>query len=320
MSAPARLNPVRVSRTTRRSSIQPSGGGGLDHRVFARDVVGRHRDAEPLLDPPDDVEVRQRGLDHDEVGPFRQVERDLAQRLVAVGRVHLVRPAIAEGRRALGRIAEGAIIGAGELGGIRQDRQAREARAVESRADRGDHPVHHPRRGDHVGPRAGMADRLLGEERQGRVVVDVDPPAPIHQRAAMPMVGVLAEADVGDDQQARRLPLHEPDRLLDDPRLLHRGRPPRILMRGDAEEEDGRDPQLGHLRDPLAQPVERVLILAGHRRDLAAQVRAVVDEHRVDQVIQPQPFLTHQVAKPRMAPEPPRSMEREAGRGRGSQP
>lgn len=34
----------------------------------------------------DDVEVGQRRLDHDEVGPFGQIEFDLAQRLSRVGR------------------------------------------------------------------------------------------------------------------------------------------------------------------------------------------------------------------------------------------
>ena len=54
---------------------------------------------------------------------------------------------------------------------------SREPGAVEPRADRRDHAVHHPRRGDHVGPGPRVADGLLGQERQRRVVVHVDPPA-----------------------------------------------------------------------------------------------------------------------------------------------
>ena len=65
--------------------------------------------------------------------------------------------------------------------------------------------------------------------------------------------------------------------------------PAGVLVLGDAEEEDRRDAQLGHLGDRLAQPVERELILARHRGDLAPQVRAVVDEQRVDQVVDGQP-------------------------------
>src|SRR5271157_6289380 len=80
-------------------------GGGLDHGVLARDVVGRHRDAEGVLDAAGDVEVGQGRLDHDNVGALRQVEGDLADRLVAVGRVHLVAAAIAEAGGTFGRVA-----------------------------------------------------------------------------------------------------------------------------------------------------------------------------------------------------------------------
>ena len=136
------------------------------------------------------------------------------------------------------------------------------------------------------------------------------------QRAAMAVVGVLAEADVGDDQQPGRLPLGRagspPGRS---PRRRERGRAARVLVRGDAEEEDRRDAQLGDLGDRLAEAVERELVLAGHRGDLAPQVRAVVDEQRVDQVVDRQPMLADQVAEPGMAAEPAGAMERVAGGG-----
>ena len=110
-------------------------------------------------------------------------------------------------------------------------------------------------------------------------------PPRFRQRAAMAVVGVLAEAEVGDHQQLRRLPLGQPDRLLDDPVVGRRRRAAGVLVLGDAEEQDRRDAQLGHLGDRLAQPVERELILARHRRDLAPQVLAVIDEQRIDQVV-----------------------------------
>src|SRR5690606_18372025 len=62
----------------------------FDHRVLAADLVGEHRHLEPLLYAAGDVEVWQAGLDHHAVGALRQVERDFAQRLFAVGRIHLV--------------------------------------------------------------------------------------------------------------------------------------------------------------------------------------------------------------------------------------
>src|SRR5271165_4689299 len=105
-------------------------GGGLDHGVLARDVVGRHRDVEGVLDAAGDVEVGQGRLDHDTVGTLRQVKGDLADRLVAVGRVHLVAAAIAKAGGTFGRVAERPVIAAGELGGVGHDRDVCEAGAV----------------------------------------------------------------------------------------------------------------------------------------------------------------------------------------------
>ncbi len=75
------------------------------------------------------------------------------------------------------------------------------------------------------------------------------------------------------------------------PSSWKRGGPARVLVLGDAEEDDRRDAQLGGLGDRLAQPVERELILARHRGDLATEIPAVVDEQRVDQVVHGQPVL-----------------------------
>ena len=49
-------------------------------------------------------------------------------------------------------------------------------------------------------------------------------PPVVGQGAAVAVVGVLAEADVGDDQQVGSLPLDQPDGLLDDPRVVARRR------------------------------------------------------------------------------------------------
>ena len=56
-------------------------------------------------------------------------------------------------------------------------------------------------------------------------------------------------------------------------------------MLRDPEEDDRRDTQIGNLADGLAEPVERQLILTRHRPDLTEEVRAVINEHRVDQII-----------------------------------
>ena len=83
--------------------------GRLHHRVLAAHVVRRDRNVERGAHRRDDVEVRERGLHHHHVGALVDVERDLGERLAAVRRVHLVAAAVAELRRALGRVAERAV-------------------------------------------------------------------------------------------------------------------------------------------------------------------------------------------------------------------
>ena len=81
IDAPARLIEVSVSAMTRSRSSQPFAGGRLDHRVLAADLVRRDRHRAGVGDRAQDVEVRQRRLDHDDVGALGDVERDLGQRV-----------------------------------------------------------------------------------------------------------------------------------------------------------------------------------------------------------------------------------------------
>jgi hypothetical protein len=92
--------------------VQPAvGGGGLEHRVLAADLVGEGGHAELVLHAAHDVQVRHAGLDHHHVGALGDVQRHLAQRLVAVARVHLVDllVALAQVAGAAHRVAEGAV-------------------------------------------------------------------------------------------------------------------------------------------------------------------------------------------------------------------
>src|SRR3972149_2673713 len=56
-----------------------------------------------------------------------------------------------------------------------------------------------------------------------------------------------------------------------------------VLGGGQAEQEDGGDAQRPQLPGLGGQHVERELVLAGHRLDLAPNVLAVGDEQRVDE-------------------------------------
>ena len=135
--------------------------------------------------------------------PSCDVEQRLAQRLAAVGGVHLVAAAVAERGRRAGGLAERAVEGGGELGGVGEDRRLGEALAVELGADRADAPVHHVRRGDDVGAGARVADGGPREQLERGVVVDG---AVVAQDAAVAVVGVLAQAHVGDHEQLGQRP------------------------------------------------------------------------------------------------------------------
>ena len=65
-------------------------------------------------------------------------------------------------------------------------------------------------------------------------------PPRLAQGTAMAVVGVLAEADVGDDQQVRGCRLISRTASWTMPVVVERGRTRGVLVGGDAEEEHGR--------------------------------------------------------------------------------
>ena len=231
-SAPARLIDVSDSSAASRSSRYPRGGRRLHHRVLARDVVGGDRAVEALADCPDDVEVGQGRLDHQDVGALLEVELALAERLARVRGIHLVAAAVALLRRRLGHVAEGAVEGRRVLRGVGDDR-----RLGQRLADRTDAAVHHVARRDGVGARVDVRDRRPREEVERLVVHDLA----VAQDAAVAVRGVLAEADVGDQDELRLLAPQRAECALDDPVVLPRARALLVLLLRDAEEEQGLD-------------------------------------------------------------------------------
>ena len=81
ISAPAAHRDERFQND--RPRVDPAlGGGGLDHAEFAGNVVRGQRHAGKMVrGQADDVEIGEGRLDHDHVGPFGQVQFDLAEGL-----------------------------------------------------------------------------------------------------------------------------------------------------------------------------------------------------------------------------------------------
>ena len=124
---------------TRSSSSQPARAAALIIAYSPDTLYAATGTPKRSFTRRDDVEVRQRGLHHHDVGALLEIERDLAQRLARVARVHLVAAAVAERGRGLGRLAERAVEAGRVLGGVRQDRRRRSRPA--RRARRGSTPT-----------------------------------------------------------------------------------------------------------------------------------------------------------------------------------
>ena len=173
MSAPARR--MRGQRFEHRARlVDPAvAAGGLEHRVLAAHVVRGGRDSRSVsFTRVEDVQVRHRRLHHHDVGAFLDVLFDLAQRLADVGRIHLVRLAVAELRRRRRGIAERAVERRAVLRRVRHDRGVLEAALVERPPNRADAAVHHVRRRDDIGAghrvRHGGPHQLLHARHRSR--------------------------------------------------------------------------------------------------------------------------------------------------------
>jgi hypothetical protein len=273
---------------------QPGGGGGLDHRVLPTHVVRGHGHVGALLDAPDDVEVGQRGLDHQDVGPLRGVERGLADRFGGIGRIHLVAPAVPRLGRAVGSVAERAVEGGGVLGRVGHDRQLGLPRLVEGAAQGADSAVHHVAGSQRVGAGGGLGDGDPGEQLERLVVVDhsVGP-----QHAAVAVARVLAQAQIGDDRQSGVGRLDRPGGELDDALVVPGLRAHLVLGRREPEEHHSPDAQRGRLGGLLHRVVDGEVIDPGHGRDRRTTGRSADHEHRVDQVARREGRLAHERAQ-----------------------
>ena len=182
--------------------VEPAvGGRGLEHRVLAADLVGEGRHAELVLHAAHDVQVGHAGLDHHHVGAFGEVERHLAQRLVAVARVHLVDllVALAEVAGRADGVAERAVEGAGVLGAVGHDAGVDRGRAPSSASRIAPMRPSIMSLGATMStPACGLHQRLLRQHRDRLVVEDV---AAVVEQAVLAVAGERVERHVGQHAQ-----------------------------------------------------------------------------------------------------------------------
>jgi len=279
-------------------------GRRFDHRVLAAHVVGADGQRRRLAHAAQDVEIRERGLDHQHVGALVLVQRGLAQPLARVGRIHLVRRAIAELGRAVGGVPERPIERRSVLHGIREDGEVFVRAVIEGFADRGDAAIHHVAGRDDVGSCVGVDQRDAGEHLERRVVVDVDHAvAPGVEDAAVTVVGVFVDADVCHHDELGRGVFHRADGRRHGPFGIGAGFAAGVLRLGQAEEDDAAEAAITRLFRDARGVRDRVLRDAGHRADGTGLVDAGVEEQREHQVLRADGRLADERAQRRGAAE-----------------
>ena len=178
--------------------VNPAVGGcGFDHGVFAAHGIGGGGQAKFGFHAPDNVQIRECGLDHHDVGAFVDIERHFADGFIGIGGVHLVAAAVAEFRCGFGHLAERPVESRGEFRGIAHDGEVGKALVVQFGADGANAAIHHVAGRHHVRAGGRVAGGGFGEELEGGVVQNL---AVMHD-AAMAMRSVFAQADVGNDQE-----------------------------------------------------------------------------------------------------------------------
>ena len=118
-----------------------------------------------------------------------------------------------------------------------------EAVGVQLAADGRHAPVHHVRRGDDVGAGAGVRNRRGGQPFERLVVIHVA----VDDLAAMPVAGVFAIANVGDDQQTGDLAADGADGALHDAIVGVGARSHFVLAFRQAEQDHAADAERVHL-------------------------------------------------------------------------
>ena len=159
------------------------------------------------------------------------------------------------------------------------------AGGVQRGADRGDLPVHHPRRGDHVGPGLSLGDGhgLVGG--QGGVIVNLTGARAVGaDEATVAVAGELIQAGVRTHNDlVPDLRAHGRDPAVEDA-VLGPGRGAGLVPGGgNAEQVDGADACLGAGGGLAAQRVQRVLDDPWHRLHGAGGVDVLAHEHRQDE-------------------------------------
>ena len=100
----------------------------------------------------------------------------------------------------------------------------------------------------------------------------------------MPVIGILAEADIGNDHQVGEPFLDRAHRFLNDAVLGVGTRSQGVLLVGEPEQDDGWNMHIGGGLHRVDQVIEGLLIVSRHRGDRVADVFALHREEGQDEI------------------------------------
>ena len=257
-------------------------GGGVEHGIFAADVVGGEGEVGVGAELGENVEVEEGGFEHEDVGAFGFVELGFAEGGAGVAGGGLVGFAVTAAGGGFFGVAEGAVEGGGELGGVGHDEGLVKMLLVEGGAQGSDLAVHHGGGGHDVGAGLSVGEGDAGEVVEGGVVVDLTGGV---EGAAVAVVGVGADADVADDGEVGEIFFDSGDGLLNGAVGVVGGVAVGIFFVGfgEAEEEDAAESGLNEGVEVVEELVDGEAGLAGHGVDGLPLVCAGDDEGGPDE-------------------------------------
>ncbi len=154
---------------SRRHQLEPAAlGRRVDLRIFARNLIGRDGLFRHPTHVADDIQIKTCRFHHQDIRTLGVIEFELAERLAAVRRIHLVGRFVQRCRPrrscTADRFAKRSIISRGKLHRISHDPSLLKPRRIQRAPDRTNPSVHHITRRHQIDPRPRMKHRHLAED------------------------------------------------------------------------------------------------------------------------------------------------------------
>src|SRR5438552_7191714 len=173
--------------------------GRLDHCILAAHMINGARFSKPLADSPQNVHVRQGRFYHHNVRSFVDIQCYLTQGFIRVGKIHLIRPSVAELGRTLGSLAKWSVESRREFRRVTHNRRLVEASLIERLANRADATVHHVAWRHNVRTSCSVRERRLHQQLDSLVVENMEMISVDACHTTVPMTHILTQADAATD-------------------------------------------------------------------------------------------------------------------------